>query len=92
MAKPVVLQYVGPFDEVYVPVLGASVKRGASVDVAADIAGTPAGPWRPVTADDSLDWPQRIGADGSTTETHDPGAGLLAQADAWQPAATTEKG
>lgn len=39
MARTVALQYVGPFDEVLVPAIGATVKRGVPVEVSAEVAG-----------------------------------------------------
>lgn len=39
MARTVAVQYVGPHDEVLVPAIGATVKRGQSLEVSADVAG-----------------------------------------------------
>lgn len=73
------------------------VLPGEVVDVPDDLAGRAPGPWRPPTADeaagrgtptDPLQW-QLAGVsetDGELWLCRDPGAGLLAQEDVWQPA------
>lgn len=83
MAKIVVVQYVGPFDKVWIPMLGVEVSRGEMVSVSAGTAGRAPGEWVPVTADSPQGWPRRLGPDGVIEETHDPGEGLLAQVDSW---------
>lgn len=90
MAKLTSVTYVGPFDRVSVPSLGIDVEQGQTIQVGADAAGRPPGPWRPRTPEDPDHWPRRPGTtdDGAAvTETHDPGEGLLAQHDNWQPTA-----
>jgi hypothetical protein len=85
MTKRVKVRYIGPFDEVTVPALGTVLKRDQSIEVSGEIAGHPRGDWHPRTDLDDPDWPTRPGADGSTMEVQDPGQGLLAQIDLWQP-------
>ena len=83
----VAVKYLGGSDEVYVVDAAAAVKRGGTLDVAADVAGQEPGPWAPRTPDTPAHWPTRLGEDGSTIEAHDPGSGLLAQTDTWARAA-----
>ena len=81
MARIVEVQYVGPIDEVRLPTLGITVKRGGTVKVSAEVAGMAPGAWHVAGDADPLDWPRRLGEDGVTVETYDPGSGLLAQTD-----------
>lgn len=90
-AGDVALQYHGPF-AVYIPSVGAEVEPLGVLEVPADVAGRVPGDWRPLAEDDPGDWPQRLGEDGSTVETYDPGEGLLAQVDVWSPAPTSTPG
>lgn len=85
MARTVAVQYVGGHDSVDLPTLGISVKRGAVIDVSADVAGHQAGEWHPAVDADDPDWPRYV--DGETTFCKDPGAGLLAQWESWLPVA-----
>ena len=87
----VTVQYVGPFDAVTIPTIGATVERGATVDVSDTVAGWVAGDWRPRTEDDPAEWPNLADGDGSpvltddgSVITRDPGGGLLAQSDNWR--------
>ena len=45
----VAVKYLGGSDEVYVVDASAAVKRGGTLDVAADVAGQEPGPWAPRT-------------------------------------------
>ena len=80
----VAIVYIGVGDEVLVPALDAILTFGEPFDAPADIAGVQPGPWHPWTADDPEQWLRRE-VDG-VREVHDPGHGLLAQVDVWQPA------
>ena len=92
MSETVAVQYLGGADEVHIPQAGASVQRGGTIEVPADLAGRVPGDWHARTDDDPAHWPIRLGADGSTVETHDPGEGLLAQVDLWAKASKPRKG
>lgn len=37
---PVTRQYIGPFDEVEIPSLGLTVKRGGSIEVESEVAAS----------------------------------------------------
>jgi hypothetical protein len=88
VTRIVMVKYVGPFTA-SVPILGIEVSpSGIPIEVSPDIAGRPPGPWRTATDDDPVHWPRRRTDDGSRLETHDPGEGLLAQTDVWQPIIT----
>ena len=71
------IRYVGPFDEVEIAASGDVVARGATVEVPAEIAG------RPPKGDRFVD---AGAANPVRNPDFDPGEGLLAQPDAWQPA------
>lgn len=84
MARTVAVQYIGPSSGVQVPGLGITAERGVPCKVGAAAAGRAPGPWRAVTAEDPDWWPRRLDpADQETTQTRDPGEGLLAQEDVW---------
>jgi hypothetical protein len=93
----VAVRYLGGSTEVYIAAAGLTATRGGTVQVPADVAGHEPGPWRPRAPEDPQEWPTRLAADGSTVQTHDPGAGLLAQSEVWaraegatkRPASTT---
>lgn len=70
------IRYVGPHDEVEIAATGQVVKQGETVDAAADIVGRAPSGAPTVTDDDGVEMPN---------PEYDPGAGLLAQVDAWQP-------
>jgi hypothetical protein len=102
----VIVEYLGPCAEVYLPQCGVTAARGEPVEVPDEVAGrepdqgwrralpgemTPSGGWTPAG------WPLR---DGQTFDhegnpvwyTRDPGEGLLAQEDSWRRAASVSAG
>ena len=81
--ETVALQYVGGSEAVYLPNLGIEAKLGEAVEVPADLAGHAPGDWHELAEGDEEWWPRRLGEDGSTVETYDPGLGLLAQHEVW---------
>lgn len=87
----VAVKYLGGSPGVYIPAAAATCLRGQIVKVPAAVAGRPPGDWRARIPGDPKSWPARIGADGMTVETQDPGDGLLAQVDLWAPAAKEDR-
>lgn len=80
----VAVQYDEGSSGLYLPDLGIEVQRGVPVEVPVEVAGHAPGEWRARVDGDPEHWPTRIGEDGSTVETHDPGSGLLAQVGLWR--------
>ena len=93
--------YVGPLDEVFVPAVSRVVAHGETVDVPDDVAG--AAPTRPDGSDELADLARLVESLRINGKTDDhakasawlaelerevAGAGLLAQVDNWQPAAS----
>lgn len=85
MSATVPIRYVGPCSHISIPSVGVEgIERGATVEAGPSLAGQPPGPWQPhqgAPADDGRQY--RPTADG--WEVRDPGSGLLAQEDTWQP-------
>lgn len=70
------LTYTGPYDEVEIPSLGLTCKRGESIDVSPEVAGE-----EPFTTTD----------EESGLEVENLGHGLLAQVGIWTKAAAKKK-
>jgi hypothetical protein len=98
MASTVRVWNVGPHDleirpgSLAWPEAVAVVEVGGVVEVAADLAGRPPGPWKALgdggaPADDG----RLYRPAGDRWEVRDPGAGLLAQDTVWSPSAPDTK-